>query len=277
MSNCRLKVADLALLSSAIVSISGCENSAAPVASDFGRTTPSAMTSRFAGDSPNSEGTYIVVLRSGTRDANAAANSLLSKTHGKMGHKFSARFSAFTAELTADDASRLASDPLVSYVEKNHRVTAQGGKPSSSSVTQAKAPWGLDRIDQENIPLDGRFTYSSSGAGVHIYIVDGGVRITHREFEGRATADFSAIDDGYGALGCDPHGTEVASLAAGKTFGVAKKALIHSVRVLDCSGGGDMTDVLAGIDWVINNGPLLSISASRGHLQPHSPTYSTAR
>ena len=127
--------------------------------------------------------------------------------------------------------------------------------PTEPSVgTQTPVPsWGLDRIDEGVKLLNNTYTYASTGEGVHVYIIDSGIRTSHVDFEGRATADFSLINDGYGATGCNFHGTHVAGTVGGASAGVAKKVRLHSVRVLDCNAMGTVGGVVAGIDWVIAN------------------------
>ena len=113
----------------------------------------------------------------------------------------------------------------------------------SAQSAPVSAPWHLDRINQQALPLDGDVSHGPlSGQGIDIYIVDTGVRDTHEQLVNRAiagldvrTADGSSVVNPPGS-DCDGHGTHVAGLAAGTTVGVATGARVISVRVLDCNG-----------------------------------------
>lgn len=126
--------------------------------------------------------------------------------------------------------------------------------PVAPSASRAPAPtWGLDRIDQRALPLDGDFTTGGDGAGVTAYILDTGIDYAHPEFEGRAEPGFDAVGDGGGGQDCEGHGTHVAGTVGGRTYGVARAVRLVSVRVLGCDGRGDYSAVVAGLDWVAAN------------------------
>ncbi|WP_327309378.1 S8 family peptidase [Streptomyces sp. NBC_01298] len=142
----------------------------------------------------------------------------------------------------------------VKSVETDAKVSAPSSVPSTATALRGpSASWGLDRIDQKELPLDNTFTTEGNGAGVTAYILDSGIEYAHDEFGGRATFGFDAINDGRNGLDCNGHGTHVAGTVAGKTYGVARKANVVSVRVLDCTGKGDSSGIIAGLDWVAKN------------------------
>lgn len=157
----------------------------------------------------------------------------------------SASISAF--ELDALELADLARNPKVASITANVELHGLG--------TQSAPGWHLDRIDQASLPLDQTYNFqdNAQGAGVVIYIVDTGINSSHSEFTGRLGSGYSAIGATSDTEDCNGHGTHVAGLAGGTTFGPAKLATITPVRVLDCDGSGTLLSVLMGLDWIASN------------------------
>ena len=207
-------------------------------------------------------GQYIVVLKDGAASlagerssaarVSTVARDMAGKHRARVKHSFEHALRGFVAE--ADDAAlaRLLADPNVAYVEEDGIV--------SINATQTGATWGIDRIDQRNLPLTGSYTYDTTASGVHAYIIDTGVLLTHTQFSGRMGNGYDAVTSGGNASDCNGHGTHVAGTVGGTTYGVAKGVTIHPVRVLGCTGSGTNAGVIAGIDWVAQNRVLPAVA-----------------
>ncbi|MFI6234959.1 S8 family peptidase [Micromonospora sp. NPDC050784] len=203
---------------------------------------------RAAGGATAVPDSYIVVLKDSAvaRDRVGDTAKRLSGRHGgTVARTYGAALRGFEVKVNANAAARIAADPAVAYVEQNHTVSISG--------TQANPPsWGLDRIDQRNLPLDSSYTYPNTASNVHAYIIDTGIRFSHNDFGGRATSGYDAVDGGS-ADDCNGHGTHVAGTVGGSAYGVAKAVQLVGVRVLNCSGSGTNAGVIGGVDWVTAN------------------------
>ncbi|HYH97937.1 S8 family peptidase [Hyalangium sp.] len=194
---------------------------------------------------------YVVVLAQPSEDlamtqVAAMADTLVARHGGQVLQVYEKALRGFTARMTESQALALARNPAVASVEEDGLVQIE-------SVQAPPGNWGKDRIDQRTLPLDNQYTYFGTGAGVHAYVISTGIRTTHMDFGGRATGDFSIVSDGLGASDCNGVGTHWAAVVGGNTYGVARGARLHSVRVLNCSGSGTTSGVIAGVDWVTAN------------------------
>lgn len=207
---------------------------------------------------------YIVVLKN-TQDLRSRgvapmARDLAGEYGGAVKHTYSAALKGFTAELSKDDAQRLAADPAVAYVEQDQMATIAERQDNPPS-------WGLDRIDQRDLPLSRSYTYTGTADGVRVYVIDTGIRISHTDFGGRADHGRDLFDGDNDASDCNGHGTHVAGTIGGTKYGVAKKARLVSVRVLGCDGRGPGSGVLNGVEWIMANtaGPaVVNVSVKTG-------------
>jgi subtilisin family serine protease len=185
-------------------------------------------------------GRFIVTLRDGTDAATVAAD------HGVApDFVYTSVLNGFAGGMSEAARSGLLRDARVLRVEPDGVARTQ--------ATQTNATWGIDRIDQRSLPLSGTYTYTNTGSGVRVYIIDTGILATHQDFGSRVTSGYTSISDGRGTDDCNGHGTHVAGTAAGTTWGVAKSATLVPVRVLDCNGSGSWSGVIAGMDWVTAN------------------------
>lgn len=202
------------------------------------------MAGAFAtGQAP---GRYIVVFKDTVADVPGLAHSLARAQGGTAHFVYEHALKGFAATLPEPAVEALRRNPHVAYIEPDAEVRAFG------AGAQTGATWGLDRVDQRARPLDGIYNYEGTGAGVTVYVIDTGIRITHAEFGGRARFGIDTRNNDI-ADDCNGHGTHIAATIGGATYGVAKEVSLVAVRVLGCTGGGYTSTVLAGIDWVAND------------------------
>jgi subtilisin family serine protease len=192
-------------------------------------------------------GRYIVVFKNTVADAAAEAAAAMHGRGGQVHHTYSGALKGFAASIPEAALQGIRNNPNVQLIEQDQTVSLQQVSP------QNQATWGLDRIDQADLPLDTQYHFVGNGAGVNVFVLDTGIRSDHVEFTGRLRPGFTAIADGNGTNDCKGHGTHVAGTVGGTTWGVAKGVSLIPVRVLDCAGSGSWSGVIAGIDWVANS------------------------
>jgi subtilisin family serine protease len=214
-----------------------------------GRRSTAKLHRKGARAVPNQ---YIVVLEDDAEIAAGDYASVLGRvqqvTRGRAvvpEHVYAAALRGFAAFMREQDAIAISADPRVRFVEEDALMEA--------IATQTSAPWGLDRVDERDRPLTGSYSYTRTGSGVNAYVIDTGIRRTHTQFGTRAFAAFTSVHDGRGTTDCNGHGTHVAATIGGSTYGVAKAVRLYAVRVLNCSGAGTTSGVIAGVDWVRSN------------------------
>ena len=193
---------------------------------------------------PLALGRYIVTLRDSVADPAVVAHQQVGLLGGRVTHVYSHALKGYAASLPQALLARLLADARVRRIEPDSIMHVD--------TTQTGATWGIDRIDQRNLPLSSTYTYTKTGAGVTIYVIDTGIRFSHTDFGGRASSGVDEIDGGP-ADDCYGHGTHVAGTAGGAKYGVAKGASLVAVRVLGCDGSGATSGVIAGVEWVTAN------------------------
>ncbi|WP_415830357.1 S8 family peptidase, partial [Kibdelosporangium persicum] len=207
----------------------------------------------IAENAPNKiQDSYVVVLKDNIA-VRGAADNLAARYGGKVGFVYQAALKGFSVTMPAAQARKLAADPSVSYVEQDRTVGLLADQLNPPS-------WGLDRVDQADLPLNQKYSYATEASNVTAYVIDTGINYDHQDFGGRATFGFDAFTDGRQGKDCHGHGSHVAGTVGGNSYGLAKKVKLKAVRVLNCQGGGSISTEAAGVDWVTANAVLPAVA-----------------
>lgn len=209
-------------------------------------------------------GQYLIVLHDNQANTSLVAQSSdqfiqhlgLDPQGVQVQQVYSHLLKGFAAKLNSQNLAKLRQDPRIKYIEQDaevrafdmHNSISANISPLKKQVQQDPLNWGLDRIDQRQRPMDDKYYYNTRAEGVNIYIIDTGIDKEHQEFGNRVRWGINTSQDGQD-IDCNGHGTHVAGIAAGKSFGVAKRAKLIAVKVLNCSGGGSYSSVIAGMEW----------------------------
>jgi subtilisin family serine protease len=202
-------------------------------------------------------GNYIVVLDNTAAgepgpysQADQITDVLVAAYGGKVKKRYKAALNGYAAEMTEDEALALSEDARVQFVEEDQVYT--------TVATQTGAPWGLDRIDQRDRPLNGTYNYNWTGSGVRVYVIDTGIRTTHTQFGGRASNVYDV--NGGNGQDCNGHGTHVSATVGGSTYGVAKGAMLRGVKVFQCADTTSTSNIIAGVNYVTANRVLPAVA-----------------
>jgi subtilisin family serine protease len=249
------------------VVLAGCADATSPE-----RATPLAALVQPAADVqvevvPNE---YIVVLRKGVNDVSGEA-AKAQRLGAQVMNRYQYALKGYAVRLSPAALRELRKNPNIDFIQPNQVMHADVAQQCSPYTN---CPWGLDRIDEENLPMDGIYNQPpqapNQGASVHVYSIDTGVRITHNEFGGRASNGFDCISSDPIAQDDNGHGTHTSGTMAGSTYGVAKQAQVVAVKVLNAGGSGSTAQVVCGVDWVTQNAikPAVANMSLGGGIQP---------
>src|ERR1051326_1013303 len=232
---------------------------AAPAPTPVGAASRTAKSSAFSARSSESSSMVVATEPSDDPQVIATATQLTSTYGGTFSSTWSVALKGFLLNATDTQAIAMSQDSKVAFITQDGAIAV--GTPDTDPIRmspdpnvdlnpQPNASWGLDRIDQRNLPLNNFYTYHNDGQGVNAYVLDTGILPTHWEFSGRAFAIYDAINSEATGIDCTGHGSHVAGIIGGRTFGVAKKVRLFGVRVLDCQGTGSWSNVINGVNFV---------------------------
>ena len=200
------------------------------------------------------EDQYIVVLKDempSVQAREALLQNFAAQHGGELIRTYVAALNGGVIRMNEAKAKALANHPFIGYIEQDSVI--QLIVPMGTTTQDPSPSWGLDRIDQQSLPLNSAYNYNNDGTGVNAYVIDTGIRISHSEFNGRATLGYDVIKGNSKGGDCNGHGTHVAGTIGGSNYGVAKNVKLIAVRVLNCQGSGTTSGVITGIDWVTKN------------------------
>ncbi len=197
------------------------------------------------------------------------ARDLAQSHRGSVERVFTRSLRGFAVEMSKSDAIELSNDPRVLFVEEDAEIWP-------SYTAQPLPDWGLDRIDQPTLPLNTNFVYERNGIGVNAYVIDSGINPSHIDFGGRASVAFDALSDGQNGIDCRGHGTHVAGIIGSSVHGVAKAVTLRGIRVLPCAGSGQISDLMAGVEWLTANRVLPAVANISINASGVSPAMSTS-
>ncbi|MEQ1930597.1 MAG: S8 family serine peptidase [Parvularculaceae bacterium] len=215
------------------------------------RKEPAPVTNEASGAAIS--GQYIVVFKRGAPAASvAAAAERIKAMGGEIIHLYTRALVGFSVRLPREpDRAKVALETLrtipdIDYIAADQRISINA--ITNQPINAATDNVGLDRITERLPPMDGFYDYDGAGAGVHAFVIDTGINVTHVDFGGRASWFYDSIG---GNVDCHGHGTNVAGILGAATYGVAKSVTLHAARVLDCAGSGDANDAIDALDEII--------------------------
>jgi subtilisin family serine protease len=231
----------------ALAGLAACSDS--PTSSPTIAVQPATKSAALVGGAI--PGQYIVVFRNNVLNAAAMASTIASQHSTTISHTYTTAIKGVALALSDAEAAAMRADPNVAYVEQDQVVKL--------TSTQTNAPWGLDRTDQRALPLNTTYVSNADGTGVTAYIMDTGINYGHVDFGGRAVPGADFVTPSLNGDDCVGHGTGVASVVGGATYGVAKNVRLVSLRVVDCSLNISSSRVIAAIDWIATHPSLPSV------------------